>query len=272
MTVRIRAIKKMVEDNGIKILVHGPAGAGKTVLSATSGESTLIISAEAGLLSIKDAPDYIKGAEIETMDDLEEMYQYLFETSDEPDFKWVALDSITEIAERILSNEKKHSADPRKAYMEMQDRVMVILRKFRDLKGYNIVMTCKQQYIPIEGASALFAPMMPGQKLHQQIPYIFDEVFALRVVKDKEGNDVRVLQTCRDSMYEAKDRSGCLADFEKPSLKHIAKKIKGIVEEVIKEPKGEPDKKEEDAKLEEDVDMPQKDNSTQDEELEIIED
>lgn len=225
MAVKIKSIKNIVKNNGLKILIHGMAGAGKTVMCCTTGEPTLIISAEAGLLSVKDAPDYIKGAEIESIDDLDDIFQYLKE--DAPDFKWVALDSITEIAERVLSTEKKLTLDPRKAYQALSDRMIDYVKDFRDLKDYNIVMSCKSQVFQDEDGKTLYMPLMPGKQLHKQIPYLFDEVFALYVEKDEDGDDVRIVQTGRDRKYEAKDRSGMLDMYEEPNLKSISKKIRG---------------------------------------------
>lgn len=239
MAIRIRNINKIVEDNGIKMLVHGPSGAGKTRLCTTTGEPTLIISAESGLLSIKDIQVswMIKGVEIDTISDLEEIYAWLEDPANAGIFKWVCLDSITEIAERILSNEKAEAKDPRKAYGELQDKMMILMRRFRDLKGYNVLMSAKQQRIQDETGPAFYTAMMPGAKLHQQIPYIFDEVFALRVEKDENGEDYRVIQTGRDIYYEAKDRSGCLRMFEKPDISKIVKKIKGAPKAKEEKPK-----------------------------------
>lgn len=229
MALKIRSIGKLVQDTGLKILIHGMAGSGKTVMCCTAGEPTLLISAESGLLSIKDAPKYIKGIEIENLDDLEDIYEYLY-NEEEPHFKWIALDSITEIAEQVFHAEKSISSDPRKLYPAMQDRMMEYMRKFRDLskKGYNVVVSCKQQRISEDGGPTLYAPMMPGQKLHQQLPYLFDEVFAIRVETDENGEPYHIIQTKRDLRYEAKDRSGELDLFEEPNLKMLAKKMRGI--------------------------------------------
>ena len=46
MPIKIQSIRNIVQNKGIKILVHGLAGAGKTVLCCTTGEPTLLISAE----------------------------------------------------------------------------------------------------------------------------------------------------------------------------------------------------------------------------------
>lgn len=231
MPVKIRSVRKCVDDNGVKALVHAPAGAGKTVLCATFGDSTLIISSEKGLLSIRDAPSYVKAAEVQTLDDLDEIYNYLLENAENPDFNNVCLDSISDIAEAVLAYEKLNNKDPRAAYGNLQDHVLRILRDFRDLPHYNVLMTCKQERISTDGVS-LFMPMMPGAKLAQQIPYLFDEVFALRVEKDEDKNEYRVLQTSRDGRYEAKDRSGVLDQFEKPNMKKIIRKIKSGIETV----------------------------------------
>jgi len=68
-------------------------------------------------------------------------------------------------------------------------------------------------------------------KTWQEISYLFDEVFALRVETDENGNLYRVLQTGRDRNYDAKDRSDALDLFEEPNLKKIKNKIKAHIEE-----------------------------------------
>ena len=55
MGIKITTVDESLEFQGTKMLVHAPAGAGKTTLAATAGEPTLILSAEAGLLSIAGA-------------------------------------------------------------------------------------------------------------------------------------------------------------------------------------------------------------------------
>jgi len=234
MPVKFSNVKDAVDDNGIKLLVHGPAGAGKTVLCATAQERTLLINAEGGLLSLrKDGIDtsHMTVATIRTFDDLYEVYNLLVRNPG--DFKWVNLDSITEIAEVVLSHEKEQNKDPRKAYMEMQERVLKLLRSYRDLPHYNICMTAKQRAVKDEYSGiTYYGPSFPGQQLSPAVPYLFDEVFALRVEKNEAGEYYRVLQTSRDIQYEAKDRSGMLNMWEYPSLQNILYKIRGGTEAI----------------------------------------
>lgn len=223
MAIKIQSLQDATANDAVKILVHGPSGAGKTVLCATSGMKTLMISAEAGLLSIRNAPVDMDVIEVTTIDDLVEVYELL--EKDEHDYKHIALDSISEIAEVLLSEEKAIAKDARQAYGVLQDEITKILRKFRDLP-YHITMVAKQQRFTDDYTGiTTYIPAMPGTKLPQQVAYLFDEVFALRVMKDDEGADHRVIQTQRDISYEAKDRSGSLEMHEKAKLSHIFEKI-----------------------------------------------
>lgn len=222
MAITLTTTSQAALTQGIKALVHGPAGSGKTVLASTTGEPTIIISAEAGLMSLRhmDIPVLV----VNSMKDVQEVYEHLAgEAGDE--YSWVVLDSISEIAEQVLSFEMKATKDPRKAYGELSSQMMDLLRAFRDLPK-NVYMSCKQQRIEDDDGRTMYAPMMPGQKLAQQIPYLFDLVFALRVEKDAEDKPTRWLQTSADLKYTAKDRSGVLELFEPADLAIIAAKIR----------------------------------------------
>lgn len=225
MGIKITSISEALENNGLKILVHGMAGSGKTVLCATTGKPTLIVSAESGLLSIAGAPDHIKTTVVKTIAELEEVYDYVEQNID--DFEWVCIDSISEIAEVLLAEEKRISKDPRQAYGNLSDRMLGILRSFRDLPNMNVIMSCKQQLVTdADTNTSRYLPLLPGKSLTNSIAYLFDEVFALRVEKDDDGEDYRTIQTGRDRNYEAKDRSGVLEMFEEPSIRKIAEKIR----------------------------------------------
>ena len=138
------------------------------------------------------------------------------------------MDSCSEIAEVILSKEKKQTKDPRQAYGELIVQMIDLMKAFRDMPHYNVCMTVKQERVKDDYTGiTTYAPSLPGTKLGPSLPYLFDEVFALRVEKDPEGKDYRVLQTSRDIMYEAKDRSGKLDMFEQPNLSVIYNKIYG---------------------------------------------
>lgn len=209
---------------GVKLLVYGQAGAGKTSLIKTL-PAPVVLSAEGGLLSIQDAD--LPYVEISDMATLREAYSWLAQSAEAREFQSVALDSISEIAEVVLNAEKKATKDPRQAYGAMQEQMADIIRAFRDLPGRHVYMSAKLEKTQDEMGRVLYAPSMPGNKTGQQLPYFFDEVLALRVEKDGEGNTHRALMCDSDGLWLAKDRSGKLAAWEAPNLGAIIAKIGG---------------------------------------------
>ena len=210
-----------ITNNGMSVLVYGLSGSGKTSLIRTLPGKVLILSAEAGLLSLRDTDiDYV---DIHNIDELIEAYTYI---ASNPDcYDCVVIDSLSEVGEVILASEKKSTKDVRMAYLTMQDQVMDLVRAFRDLP-LTVYMTAKIDRIrdDITGR-VMFAPSLPGQKCSQNLPYYFDEVLCLRCEDNEEGKPMRFLQTFTDSSYCCKDRSGVLLPFEEPDLGSIFRRI-----------------------------------------------
>lgn len=221
MAINIKNTKQVTND-GIKILVYGQAGAGKTRLITTLSQP-IVLSSEAGLLSISQAD--IPYIEIHTLEELYESYKYCKDNIEK--YNCIVLDSISEIGEKVLMSEKEKSKDPRQAYGNLLDVMTGLIRAFRDLPT-NVYFSAKMERIQDENGRLLYGPSLPGTKLSQAIPYFFDEVFCLRVENNQDtGANERWLQTMGDSSYIAKDRSGKLNAFEAPDLGAIIKKIGG---------------------------------------------
>lgn len=211
---------KDVAAKHIKVLVHAPAGTGKTRLCATTGGTPIILSAEAGLLSLQGQD--IDVIEIKDMNDMYQAYEFL---SQDTKYDWVCLDSVSEIAEVALDNEKRKTKDPRQAYGELQTVMMGLMRSFRDLPK-NIYFSAKQDRTKDEVTGGfVYGPSAPGTKIGPAMPYLFDIVLALHAWKDEEGNIQRAFQTQKDAQYDAKDRSGKLDMIEPPDLGALYNKI-----------------------------------------------
>jgi len=240
MAIKLTSTREALKNNGIKVTVYGAAGAGKTRLCATTGEPTVIISAEAGLMSLRNFD--IPVIEVASIDDVIEAYQFISTSAEGKQFSWVCLDSISEIAEVVLAAEKKLTKDPRQAYGALQERMYELIRAFRDLPEKNVYFSAKMAMEKIEltetraagaittnvvtGTRMSYAPSLPGAKLGQALPYFTDLIFPMRIEHDADGNPSRWLQTQADDTYVAKDRSGCLLPFEEPNLAAIAAKVR----------------------------------------------
>lgn len=223
MSIAVKRTSAIAAD-GVKVLSYGQAGAGKTTALA-SAPSPLILSAEAGLLSLRDAD--VPYIEVTSMASLGEAYEWLTSSADAKAYQTICLDSISEIAEVVLSEERAKTKDPRQAYGAMADQMTTLIRMFRDLSGKNVIFTAKLDKAQDEQGRMLWAPSMPGSKTGQSLPYFFDEVLALQVHRDAEGNATRAFLTESDGSWVAKDRSGKLDAWEAPDFTAIFKKIGG---------------------------------------------
>lgn len=212
-----------VQANGVKALVYGMAGVGKTYM-IKSLPNPIVISAESGLLALTgtDIP-YI---EVKTFIELQEAYQFIV-SEHGAQFESIAIDSISEIGEIVLAHEKSINKDGRGAYGEMAVKIMEIMRSFRDIQGKNVMFIAKAEKSQDETGRMLYQPSMPGAKISQQLPYLVDLVMALRTEKDTEGTIQRALMCQTDGTWQAKDRSGKLAAWEAPDLSALIAKIGG---------------------------------------------
>jgi hypothetical protein len=238
MAIDFTTANEATEVGGVKALVYGGSGSGKTVLMATL-PTPILISAESGLLSLRKRNlerifgaghaeiDYdVKVMRVTTVEDLTAAHAWCQQHAWTNGFRSVGLDSISEIMEVVLSNAKAQVKDPRQAYGELIEKGQMLVRAFRDLPGLNVCVAAKMepQKDELSGITK-YGPSVPGSKLGPSLPYFFDEVFRLGVNKDQAGVQFRFLQTQPDLQYEAKDRSGMLAPMEYPHLGAVFSKV-----------------------------------------------
>jgi AAA domain len=242
MTIEFVMTSQASLTHGIKCCVYGDAGIGKTMLAATMPKP-LILAVEAGLLSLsKNNIEKVFGKntagitydipvmKIANGNDLNDAWAWVSNPANSGYFDSLALDSVTEFAEVILSAAKRSVKDPRQAYGELLDLMGTYVRAFAKLPGKNVLMTAKMEPLKDELTGVVKQhPMMPGAKLGPRFAYEFDEVFHMGVSKDTQGNAFRYFRTQPDLQYVAKDRSGALATMEYPHLGYVFQKIvKGV--------------------------------------------
>lgn len=249
MAIKLTTSFEAAKSNGAKILVYSRAGVGKTVLCATA-PAPLLISAESGLLSLSREnltrlfergqlqfpvdgegkpiiPD-IPVMEIQSISDLTEAYNWVCNANEAKQFETICLDSVTEIAEVVLSHAKANVKDPRQAYGELIEKMTMTIKAFRDLKGKHVYMSAKQELVKDEAlGTTVYMPAMPGSKLGQQLPYLFDEVLHLDIGVTPERREYRYFRTQPDIQFMAKDRSGALDRIEQPDLGVVIRKLLG---------------------------------------------
>lgn len=237
MPLQFTTTSAAVKDKGVKFLIHAPPGYGKTMLCATM-PNPCIISAEAGLLSLRpDNQVRVLGAavdipviEIATAKDLEDAGAFFATSAHAKDLN-PCLDSLSEIAEVVLAHLKRTCKDPRQAYGEMNERMTAFIRFFRDLPDKHVYFAAKQDVDKDSDGVMRRGPSMPGKQLATNVGHFFDEVFALDIgeLPDAQKTKYRFLRTQPNIQFQAKDRSGALAEIEEPNLSKIINKIRSSV-------------------------------------------
>lgn len=205
----------------IKCLVHGLSGTGKTKAIGTlrAGEA-LWVNPESRTLTLSGTATH--GANVSSIAELQEVYQYLLHKEDKGQYKWICLDSVYDICECALLEEKKAGKNNMLAYGEMANTVLQLIRNFRDLPR-NIYMTTRTETVQDDVGALFHRPAMPGQKLGPNLAYYFDLVMCARTRVDDDGKTVYRFQTQQDEAYLAKDCSGALPKFVPPNLQEIEK-------------------------------------------------
>jgi len=227
---------KDVSTQRLKFLIYGQAGVGKTSLAATLTEKTLIISSEAGLLSLAghdidviDLSVDAKGNEVprhERAARLGEIYQFICSDAAKEKYKWIFIDSLTEIGQNVVEALQKVYPDKKDGlnlWGEYSKQMRSIVKTFRDLPFYNVVFTALQKVETDENNRRFLAIDVQG-KISNQLPGYFDEVLWMHV-EDDENKTRRIMTEALDTI-PAKDRSGRLDRYELPNLQMIANKIR----------------------------------------------
>jgi hypothetical protein len=228
------ALKLIEPDscNRITVLVIGGAGIGKTSLLKTipEGENALTLSAEGGLLSVRDIvhSGRVMGFEITSIDDFKEALELLKTPEYKAKFQWVFVDSLTEISSRCLEAWKVKYPDKKDSFNlwgSYGDEIIILIKAFRDLAPYNVVFTCLPRAEKDADGVRYFAPAIKGGEAKDLLTSFFDLVFYYTKFSDNNGNPYRALVTDEIRQMPAKDRSGCLDLIEAPDLGAIRAKI-----------------------------------------------
>lgn len=242
----------------LNILVYGQAGTGKTTFlgSAEPRFKTLILSAEAGLLSLERKAKEIAKATgqakfeydtmpIKSMKDLALARDYLYNAKHE--YTLVGLDSGTELQKVIIDEilQKKEAENSKtkgeigvKDWGVLLNKMVSIIRAFRDLPRTSFVLTALSEEQKNEATGEIsVVPAFDG-KIKQTIDGYFDEVFYSFTAEKVDEQGVKSVRhgllTRNNGRMRAKDRSGLLPLIVEPDFCKIYDMIH--TEEVASEP------------------------------------
>lgn len=256
----IKASERMKERGGIKAVILGPSGVGKTTLLKTlDPEKTLFFDLEAGDLAVEGWPgDTVRPR---TWDDCRTLAALIggpnpalrdeqpysaahFEhvnkdgaASQFASYETVFIDSIT-VAGRLCfqwssgqpeaTSERTGKPDVRGAYGLHGREMLSWLTQLQHTRGKNIVFVGILDQKEDDYGRTYWQAQIEGSKVGRELPGIVDQVITYQIVQAEDGSKFRALVTRTDNpwSYPAKDRSGRLDTLEKPHLGELFAKIK----------------------------------------------
>lgn len=256
----ISADERMAQDKGVKALVVGPAGVGKTSLLRTlDPASTLFIDLEAGDLAVQDVQ--IDTLQPRTWEECRNIACFLSgpnpalpptaiysqahydaiqsEFDGASIFKYATyfIDSIT-VAGRLCfrwceqqpeSFNDRGKKDVRGTYGLMGREMIAFLTQLQHSRGKNVIFVGILENLKDEFNVTSWELQIEGSKTGKELPGIVDQIFTMQYVDFGDGQKVRALICTAPNAwnYPAKDRSGRLEQIEEPHLGKLLAKLTG---------------------------------------------
>lgn len=254
----ITADERAQEFGGVKALILGPYGIGKTSLLRTlDAPKTLFVDGEAGDLAVQDVPaDTLRP---ETWPDCRDLaafiggpnpalpahapysqahYEAAVAALGSPQaldkYETVFADSITKLSRLCLqwaqqqpeAFNQQGKPDLRGAYGLLGREMLGWVTQLQHVRSKNVIFTCAMEQVKDDFGRLVWEPHIEGSKTGRELPGIVDEVISYTLLDDGEGALYRGFVTHKDNPFglPAKDRSGRLDLIEEPHLgKLIAK-------------------------------------------------
>jgi hypothetical protein len=225
------------------MLIIGESGAGKTTLISTlpADKRVLIISAENGMMAIRDAliqrQDSMTVCEIDDWKDLMDVKTLLKREKTRKEYDVVVFDSLTAIGNACFKHMgfssfkpgKDGSGDKKdgfKQYADTGTAIIDFVTEMNGVKDYMTIMTC----LGTLDDSKEYVPLLPGRMAPKAVKALFDVVLFI-TCKTPGGGGSRIIYTDGWEGFPAKDRTHKLAYLESPNLEVIEAKIMGLYEE-----------------------------------------
>ncbi|MDR3154506.1 MAG: ATP-binding protein [Deltaproteobacteria bacterium] len=225
-------------DSRMVVLVIGRSGIGKTSLLRTipEGEPVFTISAEAGLLSVRDlvTSGRVQGIVARRIDDIEAALDNLEKNPEwRIRFRWIFVDSLTELSAQCLKHYQRKFPDPKdkwNMWYAYEGRFMEVVRRVRNLQGFDVILTCLDTLELDYEKRRVIMPDIQLKRLQKELLRYFDEAFYMTEAPVEGGRFRRYFVTQPYNDLPAKDRSGMLALTEPADLGEVKRKIFGGIQ------------------------------------------
>lgn len=210
----LRPAGQFAAQYGVKSVVYGPPGVGKTPIVNTAPRPVLLAT-EPGLLSMRGST--VPTWQAHTCAAIDEFFAWVFKSHETRNYDTVCIDSTSQLAEIYLAEETLRNRDGRKVYGEVSRKVMKHLGDLYTMPYKHAYLICKQSSVEVQGVQRL-RPFFPGQDLNIKVPHLYDVVMHCAFASIPNVGTVKAFRL-RDTIdIMARSRSDKLAEFEQCDL------------------------------------------------------
>jgi len=232
MTIQIKKTGQIATKRFVALVV-GESGIGKTSLVKTlpgPEDKILLISAESGLACLDGTNiDVIEVEPNSPTKSLEEIYEFLSLDTTKKKYKYIFIDSLTEIGQLVVAELKKdpHFGQAKNAlalWGKYSEIMTMVIKSYRDMSDYSVIFTCLSS-IERDGMEKIESFNIQGTFIKNSIKSWYDLVLFYKVFTDENGDKHRVLVTDTTESPLSKDRTSKLEQYEPADLSAIINKI-----------------------------------------------
>ena len=216
----LRPARDFAVSFGVKSVVYGPAGSGKTPIINTAPRPVLL-ACEPGLLSMRGSN--VPTWQGYTPEAINEFFKWFFSSDETKNFDTLAIDSTSHMAEIYLQAALKTNKHGLAAYGEMATETLKHLNTLYYTKQKHTYLIAKQEIINENGLT-IRRPYYPGRQLPIELPHKYDQILQLDIQNVPGVGQTKAFR-CQGSIdVLARDRTAMLNEFEPPDFGNIIKK------------------------------------------------
>lgn len=216
----LRPAKDFAIQYGVKAVIYGPPGSGKTPVLNTAPRPVML-ACEPGLLSMRNS--IVPTFPAFTADAVDEFFKWLFHSNETKNFDTIAVDSVSQMCEIYLQAAIKTNKHGMAAYGEMARRSLEQINGLYFLQQKHTYLIAKQELKDQTGI-AMKRPYFPGQQLPVEVPHKYDCVLQLDIHNVPMVGQTKAFRCIGSIDTVARNRTGNLNEFEEPNFGKLVQK------------------------------------------------
>lgn len=217
----LKTANEFAQNFGVKCIVYGAAGTGKTPILNTAPRP-LLLACEPGLLSMRGSK--IPTWEAYTPQRIDEFFKWFFNSVETKAFDTLGIDSTSQMADIYLQAAMKTNKHGMAAYGEMAEKTMEHLRTLYYTRYKHTYLICKEELRDDNGAT-LRRPYFPGKVLPIDVPHMYDVITQLcKTNVPGVAGETLAFRCIGNYGVIARNRTGNLNEFEPPHFAQLVDK------------------------------------------------